>query len=89
MQAVQKEEWKADLTFYRLIADRKAPVAVIESRGFGNGGPFLKLWKTRSRLYRRRFSRSNTRRKALDENYKFHTPLVTLILKISQNFEIC
>ena len=41
---------------------------------------FKKLWKARSRLYRRRFSRPNTRWKPLDENYKFHALLVTLTL---------
>ena len=47
----------------------------------------LKLWKVRSRLYRRRFLQSNTRWKALDEIYKFHNPLVTYNFKNFENFE--
>ena len=36
----------------------------------------------RSRLYRRRFLRQNTRWKALDEIDEFHIRLVTLIFKV-------
>ena len=39
-------------------------------------------WKARARLYWRRFSRPNTRWKALDENYKFRTLLVSSIFII-------
>ena len=38
---------------------------------FGNGRPSLKLWKARSRLYRRRFLQVNTRWKA--EIYTMHS----------------
>ena len=40
----------------------------------------------RSRLDRRRFLRSNMRWKALDEIYKFHILLVTLIFEFPQSF---
>ena len=51
---------------------QEAAVTVTESPVFGNGRPSLKLCKARSRLYRRRFSRINTRWRALDAIYKFH-----------------
>ena len=43
-----------------------------------------RIFSARSRLYRRRFLRPNTRWEALDEICKFHILLVTLIFKILQ-----
>ena len=49
-------------------------------------GGNIKLQTVRSRLYRSRFLRSNTRWKALDEIFKFHILLANLDIKILQNF---
>ena len=55
------------------------------------GHPFfdLKLWTVRSRLYRRRFSRSNTRRKAVVSRSTsiFHILVVTSLFNLVEIFQ--
>ena len=69
--------------------DNSSAGTVSESLVFGNGRPSFKLWKARSQLYRRRFSRPNTRWKALDEIYlaSVYILLATSVFKFSQMFQ--